>query len=173
MTSGRKPDVRRVRSSLVATLSRANPPLIWRFDLDRNHSFTLALQGQDNEWELGVTSPKGEFNPIARFPARDDAEEALAAIGKELGRGRLSWVLGFLKMLALLMFLLFLAVLGWSLLLRMAAQRPIRIQAPQQSMETVPALPAPPPVAAAPPAAPAVTNGVPLPADEVLQPPKP
>jgi hypothetical protein len=170
MTFGKKLDVRRVRSSLVATLSKANPPLIWRFDLDRNHSFTLALQGQDNEWELGVTSPKGEFSPIARFPMREDAEEALAAIGGQLAKGRLSWVIGFLKLLGIFALLLFMAILGWSILLRMAQPRLAQMQAPQeQGQEVPPALL--PDVAPAPSPPPVTKNGIPLPADEVLQPP--
>ena len=71
---------------LTAGFHAANPPLIWRFDLERNHSFTLALQGEEGDWELGVTSPKGEFYPVVHFLAREDAEEAFATIEKTLAR---------------------------------------------------------------------------------------
>lgn len=162
MAFGKKPDVRRVKSSLVATLSKANPPLIWRFDLERNHSFTLALQGQDNEWELGVTSPRGEFNPVARFPLREDAEEALAAIGGELAKGRLRWVGGFLKIIGMLALLLFIGAVVWSSFLRMSQHRLAQLESQQQVQ------------APQRPTGPSATqNGIPLPADEVLKPPPP
>jgi len=71
---------------LTAGFHGANPPLIWRFDLERNHSFTLALQGEEGDWELGVTSPKGDFYSVVHFLAREDAEEAFAKIEKILSR---------------------------------------------------------------------------------------
>lgn len=73
-----------VGSNLVASFPNANPPLVWKFDLDRNHSFTVALQGEVGDWEIGVTSPKGEFYPVAHFPAKEDAEEALRKVQKVL-----------------------------------------------------------------------------------------
>jgi cbb3-type cytochrome oxidase subunit 3 len=163
MTFGKKLDVRRVKSSLVATLSKANPPLIWRFDLERNHSFTLALQGQDNEWELGVTSPRGEFNPVARFPLREDAEEALAAIGRELAKGRLRWVGCLLKAIGVLALLFFIAVLVWSIVLRTSQNRLTQLDTPPEQAQAGSEPVSPPP--------PEVKNGIPLPADQVLQPP--
>lgn len=69
---------------LTAQFGAANPPMIWRFDLERNHSFTLALQGESGDWDLGVTSPKGDFYSVVHFAAREDAEEAFAAVGKAL-----------------------------------------------------------------------------------------
>lgn len=82
--------VKLIGSNLVASFQRADPPLIWKFDLDRNHSFTIALQGDEGDWELGITSPKGEFFPIAHFPAREDAEDALMAVQKVLMKKRRS-----------------------------------------------------------------------------------
>ena len=73
-------------SMLTVGFHAANPPLIWRFDLERNHSFTLALQGEDGDWELGVTSPKGDFYPVVHFAAREDAEEAFAGSKKRCRR---------------------------------------------------------------------------------------
>lgn len=80
-----------VGCNLVASFATANPPLVWRFDLERNHSFTIALQGEAGDWELGITSPKGEFYPVAHFPAREDAEEALQKVQKVLMKKRRSW----------------------------------------------------------------------------------
>ena len=91
-TSAKAVTTSRTGASLVATFHRANPPLIWRFDLERNHSFTLALQGEESDWELGVTSPKGEFYPIAHFALREDAEEAFNAVSKSLARGPGRWL---------------------------------------------------------------------------------
>jgi len=76
---------------LTVGFHAANPPLIWRFDLERNHSFTLALQGEDGDWELGVTSPKGDFYPVVHFIAREDAEEAFAKVEKVLGKRSTVW----------------------------------------------------------------------------------
>ena len=73
-------------NSLVATFHKANPPLVWKFDLERNHSFTLALQGEEGDWELGLTSPKGDFYPITHFLTRDDAEEAFRQVNKALAQ---------------------------------------------------------------------------------------
>ncbi len=161
-------DVRRVGSSLVATFDKANPPLVWRFDLERNHSFTLALQGE-NEWELGITSVKGEFHPVARFPLKEDAEEALAAVGEILGEGSFDWVFGVLRSVGIGLLVLFLVLWGWSAAVRMMNPPPTL---PAPVSQIAPSMPteAPP---ASPAAAPESQNGVPLPADDVLKPPAP
>ena len=84
-----------VGNTLVATFRKSNPNLIWNFDLERNHSFTLALQGEDGDFELGVTSPKGEFYPVARFASREDAEEAFSAVQKILMKHKPGRIKGF------------------------------------------------------------------------------
>lgn len=166
--AGRNLDVRRVQSSLVATFAKANPPLVWRFDLERNHSFTVALQGEGNEWELGITSPKGEFTPVATFPQREDAEEALVAISEELARGPFGWVMDFLKAAGIALLIMFVVLWAGS-----AAMRMFTPHLPPQIVAT----PVQPPTATMPPKAPppppASENGVPLPADQVLKPPAP
>jgi hypothetical protein len=87
--SAKKPvEAKLVGNTLVAVFRASDPGLIWKFDLERNHSFTLALQGEEGDLELGVTSPKGEFYPIARFGAQEDADEAFAAVQKILMRGK-------------------------------------------------------------------------------------
>ncbi len=70
--------------TLIAAFRTSHPPLIWQFDLEKNHSFTVALQGEEGDLELGVTSPRGEFYPIAHFTDREDAEEAFARVQKAL-----------------------------------------------------------------------------------------
>ncbi|MBV8061237.1 MAG: hypothetical protein JO253_06905 [Alphaproteobacteria bacterium] len=94
-------EAKRVGSSLVATFNRAKPPLIWRFDLERHHSFTLSLQGEQGDWELGMTSLKGDFHPIVTFTAREDADEAFAAVAQILAKGATSkrnWLKSLLKL---------------------------------------------------------------------------
>src|ERR1700733_6265128 len=97
-----------VGNTLVAVFRTSNPNLIWKFDLERNHSFTLALQGEEGDLELGVTSSKGEFYPIARFASQEDAEEAFTAVQKILMRRRhgklknfLLWACGVMLVLLL------------------------------------------------------------------------
>lgn len=110
----RKPAVeaRRVDGALVATFNRARQPLIWRFDLERHHSFTLALQGEEGDWELGMTSLKGEFYPIVSFAAREDADEAFACIAKILARSKKrNWFSIFLKLIAVIL-VLFIILIG-------------------------------------------------------------
>jgi len=98
-------EVRRIGQTLVATFRNSNPPLIWKFDLARHHSFTLALQGDEGDLELGITSPKGEFYSIARFAVREDADLAFTAVQKVLmkkgGRFKklLAWLGGILVLL--------------------------------------------------------------------------
>ncbi len=91
----------KVGSTLVASFPSANPPLVWRFDLERNHTFTLALQGDDGEWELGMTSQKGEFYPVARFNHREEADLAMQKIERVLMRRSGSWKQRFLWFFAI------------------------------------------------------------------------
>jgi len=111
-------DVKCVGHTLVAGFHCANPPLIWKFDLERNHSFTISLQGEDGDWELGLTSPKGDFYPIARFINRELADEAFHALQKILMKSKLplpalpKTLLGWLGLLALCFVLVILAHLA-------------------------------------------------------------
>ena len=90
-------EARKVGTSLVATFHRATPPLIWRFDLERNHSFTLTLQGEEGEWELGIASPRGEFHPVARFASREEAEESFNLVGDIMAAEPKPWWSAFIK----------------------------------------------------------------------------
>ena len=172
MSSRKSLDVRCVDSSLIATFSKANPPLIWRFDIERNHSFTLAMQGQDNEWELGVTSVKGEFHPVARFPVREDAEEAFEEVSAVLAKGGGHWILGLLKNLGILVLLFILAILATNLIVGSMSHPAANPQMQTQGADPNDAVPhykLPPESMDAP----ASKNGVPLSADDVLKPPSP
>jgi hypothetical protein len=103
----KKTQAKCTKDMLTVGFHTASPPLVWRFDLERNHSFTLSLQGEEGDWELGVTSPKGEFYPVVHFDAREDAEDALTVVEKALSRKRgsaslLTKALAFVGILALL-----------------------------------------------------------------------
>lgn len=145
-------EVKLVGKSLVASFRASDPALVWRFDLQKNHSFSVALQGEEGEWELGVTSPKGEFYPIARFPAREDAEEAFAAVQKAVMRKKFAWLFCILKTLAALVVAgIVVTIIGYFLLAGVLR------------------LPSGSPAASAPAAE--IPSGVPVPADQVLKPP--
>jgi hypothetical protein len=151
--SNKKPvEVKRVGDTLVAVFRNSNPSLVWKFDLARNHSFTVALQGDEGDLELGVTSPKGEFYPIARFNAREDADLAFAAVQKVLMKRKCGWLGCLLKWAGGLVLLLLIALL---IGIYLAGYRGPKI------FSTGPASTA----------APEIRNGVPLPADQVLRPP--
>ena len=73
---------------LVVAFNNANPPLIWRQDLSRNPTFTVSLQGGDDKWDLGVTSAKGDYFPIASFEDRAEAEKSLSAVNSALSKSK-------------------------------------------------------------------------------------
>ena len=112
LTAKKSVNAKLVGNTLVAVFRASDPSLIWKFDLERNHSFTLALQGEEGDLELGVTSPKGEFYSVARFASREDAEEAFAAVQKVLMKKRwcrmkgwLAWAIGIAILILLIMFI--------------------------------------------------------------------
>lgn len=67
---------------LVASFELSDPPTVWQFDLEKNHSFTLSLKRYENGWNLGITPFGDEFLPIAYFENYDAAENALEIIKK-------------------------------------------------------------------------------------------
>lgn len=150
--------VKYVGSTLVAVFNKAEPPLVWNFDLDKNGQFSLSLQGEDKKWQIGVTSLKGEFNPIACFPRHEDALEAFTLVQKILMKGhRSSWtVQGLLSQAfvsAVVVMFMFGMLVGFLHYERMKiASHMIKASANGHSME--------------------MENGIPLPADEVLKPPQ-
>ena len=153
-------DAKRVGDSLVAAFHKANPPLVWRFDLTRNHSFSLALQGQESDWQLGLTSPTGEFQSVAHFPARADAEEAFAETEKILAQDKRPWLSVLMKILGILALLILVIALVFGILVGKAA------------MQLIPKTQSFTPTASMPSnTQPSAPVGVPLPADQMLRPP--
>ncbi len=108
-------DVKRIDDALIAAFHRATPPMVWRFDLVRNHTFSLALQGDEGEWELGLTSPKGDFQPVARFALREDAEEAFIKVERILSRHQTAWLKVSARILGIIALLLLIGILGFGL----------------------------------------------------------
>ncbi|MBI1273807.1 MAG: hypothetical protein GC131_06965 [Alphaproteobacteria bacterium] len=70
--------------ALVALFRDSNPPTVWRMDLDKNHSFAVAIQGKEGEWELGIMSSRGEFTVVARFATREEVDTAFACVQRAL-----------------------------------------------------------------------------------------
>lgn len=157
LTEKKSVEAKRLDNSLVAAFHRATPPLIWRFDLERNHSFTLALQGDDGEWELGMTSPKGEFHPVAHFNSRDDAEEAFFRVEQVLAKTPLTTGDKILRVLAVVAILSFVAFIAFYGIRQKHTGQMISYEAPLLGHID----------------SPKIESGVPLTADEVLRPPTP
>ena len=149
----KKTEARLKGSMLTVGFYSAKSPLIWRFDLDRNHSFTLSLQGEEGDWELGVTTPKGDFSSIAHFDEREDAEDALVKVEKSLASkwGGTALVL---KVVALV------ALVAVGIVLAVGLYGFIVSQQPSSSAVGKAGAPA------------QMRDGVPLSADDVLQPPR-
>jgi hypothetical protein len=166
MSSEKSLDVRRSKSTLVAVFAKANPPLIWNFDLTNQQNFALALQAKGDDWELGVMSPKREFQPVACFPLRKDADEAFLRVGKVLAKGRFGWMVSFVKGLGIV-FLVLIALRLTALTLE--EFQDYAITRAQLALAVAKASP----LSQAAPAPQPQQNGVPLPADEALKPPIP
>lgn len=150
-TRARKVRVKYAGPNLVAAFPAADPPLVWTFDLERNHSFTIALQGEEGDWELGLTSPKGEFYPVAHFRAREDADEALAKVQKVLMTRRFSVWMALARFVGCFLLLAFLLLMAGYFL----------VSSHIKGAGLIPS--------AAPPVK--MEDGVPMPADQVLRPP--
>jgi nitrate reductase NapE component len=163
----KKTQARCTQSMLTVGFHAATPPLVWRFDLERNHSFTLSLQGEEGDWELGITSPKGDFYPVVHFAAREDAEEALATVEKTLSRKKGSLLGKAFMIVGLLALVIVVVVVGYGFY----AQHQM-MNAAMTSTSTPFAASAAPPSAAPPVAAEPAPDGIPLSADDVLKPPR-
>ncbi len=111
MTS-KKPQTRTrtIGSQLVVAFRATTVPLVWQFDLEKNHSFALVIQGRESAWDFGVIDLKGDFHPVARFNDYADAEDALNAMERSLMKRRvhsrwryLGWVLAIIILVFALM----------------------------------------------------------------------
>ena len=142
---------------LTVGFHNAEPRMVWRFDMKQTPSFSLAMQGDDNGWELGMTSANGVFAPIAHFDQRDDADEAFAKVEQALTRGA-GWgraVFRGLMAVAALAIIIAATVIGFG-----------AYQLRQQAAATMPA-------AQPMTTEPTLKSGVPMSADDVLKPPSP
>lgn len=75
---------------LVASFRCANPPVMWRYDVQKNHSFSVALRGQDGDWVLGLKTTDG-FEDICHYTAREDAVAALELVDGALNKKGQGW----------------------------------------------------------------------------------
>ena len=171
LRSGKSVEARRVGTSLVAAFHKANPPLIWRFDLARNHSFTLVLRKSGDQWILGLAPGENEFHPVACFASHAEAEEAFVTVEKILATSPYAWVRTTLKFFGFVAggggvcALLFLLCL-WGLEVIRGLETTHTTN--QAFIDGSPISPSQPPKSAA---APVAKPGIPLPADEYLKPP--
>jgi hypothetical protein len=147
--------------ALIASFRDSNPPTVWRMDLEKNHSFAVAIQGREGDWELGIMSPRGEFTVVARFASRAEIDGAFAAVQKALMSPPNS-LLAKLKRVALVTATIVLVLIaGAKLLDTLPSSRTTVALTPQPSQMAAPAAPAAPAVP--------IQSGIPLPADEVLK----
>lgn len=160
-------------SCLVAKFANSQPPMLWQFDLERNHSFTLTVRDRDEGAALGFLTPQGDFTAMATFPNREEAEEAMAAVQKALMRQRRRnsfdlWRWFWVGVTVLILVFCF-SVLQGIAARKAALQTAVtsRVPAATAVAGTSGAVPAP----AAPEPKASMRNGVPLPADDLLTPP--
>lgn len=65
---------------LIVSFKNSAPPQVWQMDLEKLTSYTLKLQEQEGEWDLGYVVTDGAFKAVAHFDERPDAEEAYDVI---------------------------------------------------------------------------------------------
>ena len=156
------------KDGLVAVFEKASPPTVWKFDLARNHSFSLRMKGDEEAgWDLGVVLSADDFQRVAHFADHDEAHAAFDAVQKVLTQKRFGkfWLVVKWLLAAIVLFL----VISFG----MNALMPLL-----SSSASLPAgMPIPADMAFAPsgkqaPKAPVAPQaGVPQSADDVLQPP--
>jgi hypothetical protein len=110
--------VRLVGTTLVASFKNSEPVTLWHYDLEQNHSFSLALTERGGKWHLLLVEVNGDQKTIAEFPSRRDAEKALQSVQQALlSEGRGDWLsllkpLGMLFVVIAVVYLLF-SAMGW------------------------------------------------------------
>ncbi len=161
---------------LVASYKESTPPVVWQFDLEKMGSHAVTLREKDGEWELGLLLPQGVFTPIAHFDERRQAEEAYAATQKTLLRDaspfKNNWWRRLLMFLGVL-FIGFFVMTFFSAPITEEQLALLRAQA-QKSASTIPTKAgslSSAPVVPTPLAPKEIRNGVPMSADDVLEPP--
>ena len=106
-----------VEHTLVATFRTSNPPTVWRMDLEKNHSFAVAIQKRATDWELGVLSPKGDFTVVARFNDRQAVNEAMAEVEAAMFSNPNSTGIKVWRLSAMTAAMVFLIVFGYLLVM--------------------------------------------------------
>lgn len=164
-----KTTARRQGEVLVVFFESSEPSLVWRFDLEKNHSFALVLDHSENGWDLVVRTARNDSTPVAHFTLYDEAEAALLAVEKALmtcPRQPLfsGWTLGTVLKLVLLLGVIYL-VAGFffgnsNVTLPTAATSALTSSSATHT-----------PVAPSATSAPDIKTGVPQSADSVLTPP--
>jgi hypothetical protein len=145
---------------LVATFTASEPPAVWQFDLDKNHSFTLLLKEAEGLWALGFMEPGKSFIPVVRFASLDDAEAAYAAVQKALMKQQRLRRFRLWRWLFLVIAVLVLFVLSQSISVRFGTRKDALgtgTTSLQQGSAPAPLNPG------------EIQNGVPLSADDVLK----
>jgi len=149
---------------IVVSFHKSDPHVVWQFDLGKNPNFTIMLRDGERGCNFGVTSPEGIFTPVAHFATREDAENAYAAVHKALMKQGCCGISSGWGRLALILVGLFLLFVLFASIVHRTSSTGKGNAAPTAA-----------PVAeeAKKPRAPAVFKpGIPLPADDVLKPPR-
>lgn len=81
----------RSETSAVFAFHKAEPPLVWRYDLTRDPTVTLTLHEHAKGVEVGFLRENGGFVRIVDFPEREYAEEALYKIANVIGAPFIRW----------------------------------------------------------------------------------
>ena len=176
-------EVRVDKKSLVAVFHKSSPTLVWRFDLEQNHSFSLALQEIGDVWAFGVNDGRGGFLPVARFVDEADAKIAFARVERALVH-RKFFLLHILFRLALLLLAIFIVLGGIyvaianyvlpgisSMVTSAVTHKPTPKQGVPISADDALSAPTTAGLVPSPPDKKVIENGKPMSADEVLAPP--
>lgn len=163
-----------VDHTLVATFRTSNPPTVWRMDLEKNHSFAVAIQKRANDWELGVMSPKGDFTVVARFDDRASVDQAMSEVEAAMFSNPNSTGIKVWRVSAMTAAMVALIIVGYLMLMWLGPNNSPAIVSPvaiNAARAPVPVMAAPSVTTPAAPASPALNTsrgGVPIDADSVL-----
>lgn len=155
-------------SCLLVSFGASNPPLLWQYDLEKLSDHAMTLQEKNGEWDLGLSQPGGAFSPVAHFDERAPAEEAYARVSRALVcEAASSPRRGVGKKVLIAVGLILLALFVTDLFSTEPAQP--RGEAVSSASNGQPS----PQTQINPPARQEIQTGVPMNADDVLEPPAP
>ena len=72
---------------LLVSIESADLPLVWQWDVEKNHTYVATLRRCESGWDLGVVLPQQEFAQIAHFENYETAETALTVVRQALMKG--------------------------------------------------------------------------------------